>query len=55
VQRLLSLPQKILHEKLLSKINNLNKIYIVAGNHDRLTSDKDEDVDGGAADLIPIP
>lgn len=43
---------KILHEKLLSKINNLNKIYIVAGNHDRLTSDKDEDVDGGAADLI---
>jgi hypothetical protein len=35
---------------LLSKINNLNKIYIVAGNHDRLTSDKDEDVDGGAAD-----
>jgi UDP-2,3-diacylglucosamine pyrophosphatase LpxH len=43
---------KILHEKLLSKINNLNKVYIVAGNHDRLTSDKDEDVDGGAADLI---
>lgn len=42
----------ILHEKLLSKINNLNKLYIVAGNHDRLTSDKDEDVDGGAADLI---
>lgn len=43
---------KVLHEKLLSKINNLNKLYIVAGNHDRLTSDKDEDVDGGAADLI---
>lgn len=43
---------RILHEKLFSKIKNLNKIYIVAGNHDRLTSDKDEDVDGGAADLI---
>jgi hypothetical protein len=24
----------------------------VAGNHDRLTSDKSEDTDGGAADLI---
>jgi hypothetical protein len=30
----------------------LNKVKIVAGNHDRLTSDKSEDVDGGAADLI---
>jgi predicted phosphodiesterase len=43
---------KILHEKLLSKINNLGFIQIVAGNHDRLTSDKAEDVDGGAADLV---
>lgn len=43
---------KILHEKLFSKVNNLGKIKIVAGNHDRLTSDKTEDVDGGAADLI---
>jgi predicted phosphodiesterase len=43
---------KILHEKLFSKINNLGFIKIVAGNHDRLTSDKSEDVDGGAADLI---
>jgi len=43
---------KILHEKLLSKINNLGFIQIVAGNHDRLTSDKEEDVDGGAADLV---
>lgn len=42
----------ILHEKLLSKINNLNLIKLVAGNHDRLTSDKDEDTDGGACDLI---
>lgn len=42
----------ILHEKLLSKINNLNLVKLVAGNHDRLTSDKDEDTDGGACDLI---
>lgn len=42
----------ILHEKLLSKIHNLNKVKLVAGNHDRLTSDKDEDTDGGACDLI---
>jgi len=43
---------KILHEKFLSKILNLKKVKIVAGNHDRLTSDSAEDVDGGAADLI---
>lgn len=42
----------ILHEKLLSKINNLQSVKLVAGNHDRLTSDKDEDTDGGACDLI---
>lgn len=42
----------ILHEKLLSKINNLKLVKLVAGNHDRLTSDKDEDTDGGACDLI---
>ena len=42
----------IWHEKFLSKINNLKKVKLVAGNHDRLTSDKDEDTDGGASDLI---
>ena len=42
----------VLHEKLLSKINNLKDVKLVAGNHDRLTSDKAEDVDGGACDLI---
>lgn len=42
----------IIHEKLLSKINNLQSVKLVAGNHDRLTSDKDEDTDGGACDLI---
>jgi len=42
----------VLHEKLLSKINNLKDVKLVAGNHDRLTSDKAEDTDGGACDLI---
>ena len=36
----------------LSKINNLGTVKIVAGNHDRVTSDNNEDVDGGAAELI---
>lgn len=42
----------VLHEKFLSKINNLKTVKIVAGNHDRLTSGKDEDDEGGAAELI---
>lgn len=36
----------------LSKVNNLGRIKIVAGNHDRVTSDSNEDTDGGAAELI---
>lgn len=36
----------------LDLINNLGKIKMVAGNHDRLTSDNNEDTDGGAAELI---
>lgn len=39
-------------DKALSKINNLGKIKIVAGNHDRLSKDNAEDVKGGAAELI---
>ena len=42
----------VLHEKFLSKIDNLKTVKIVAGNHDRLTSGKDEDAEGGAANLI---
>lgn len=41
-----------LHKYFLSNINNLNSIKIVAGNHDRLTSNNKEDVDGGAANLV---
>ncbi len=36
----------------LDIIENLGTIKIVAGNHDRVTSSNDEDVDGGAAELI---
>lgn len=43
---------KVLHEYLLKDIKNLHSIKIVAGNHDRLTSNKAEDTDGGVADLI---
>lgn len=35
-----------------SKIDNLGKIKIVAGNHDRTSKNNDEDVKGGAAFLI---
>ena len=36
----------------LDKLVNLRSIKMVAGNHDRVTSDNKEDVDGGAAELI---
>ena len=39
-------------EKVLNKIKNLASIKIVAGNHDRITSNNKEDVKGGAAELI---
>lgn len=39
-------------EHFLTKIDNLGKIKIVAGNHDRTTSDSNEDVDGGVAEMI---
>ena len=43
---------KILHENLFSRINNLEDIKVVAGNHDRITSDNKEDVQGGAANIV---
>ena len=36
----------------LSRVVNLGKIKLVAGNHDRVTSDNNEDTEGGAAELI---
>lgn len=43
---------KLFIEHFLNNVNNLGDIKIVAGNHDRVTSDKSEDSDGGAAELI---
>ncbi len=43
---------KILHDNFLSKIVNLGDVKVVAGNHDRVTSDNKEDVQGGAANLV---
>jgi len=42
---------KMLHTA-LKEVNNLGCVKIVAGNHDRLSKNNDEDVKGGAADLI---
>lgn len=43
---------ELLHTHFLSKINGLGEIKMVAGNHDRVTSDNKEDEDGDAANLI---
>lgn len=43
---------KILHDNFFSRIVNLGDIKVVAGNHDRVTSDNKEDVQGGAANLV---
>jgi hypothetical protein len=43
---------KILHTNFLSRITNLGLIKVVAGNHDRTTSDNKEDVKGDAANLV---
>lgn len=42
---------KLLHE-IFSKIVNLGEIKIIGGNHDRLSKNNDEEVKGGAAELI---
>jgi hypothetical protein len=36
----------------LSKINNLNYVYIISGNHDRVTSSNKEDTDGDVAKIV---
>ena len=36
----------------LSEINNLGKVLVISGNHDRLTSSNHEDAHGGAAQII---
>lgn len=42
---------KVIHS-MLSKINNLSQVYLIAGNHDRITSSNKEDTKGEVADLL---
>lgn len=42
----------MIHTDFLQLINNLGDVKIVAGNHDRVTSDNKEDVKGDAANLV---
>lgn len=46
------LTAKILHKDFLQRINNLGLVKLIAGNHDRVTSDNKEDVQGDAANLV---
>jgi len=39
-------------DEVLRNVENLGEVKIVAGNHDRISKDNDEDVKGGAAELI---
>jgi len=39
-------------DRVLQRVDNLQTVKIVAGNHDRLSKANDEDVKGGAAELI---
>lgn len=43
---------EILVESFLSKINNLSEVYMVSGNHDRVTSDKETDQKGEVGHLL---
>ncbi len=43
---------RVLHDNFLLRINNLGEVKVVAGNHDRVSSDNKEDVWGGAANLV---
>lgn len=49
--KLIRVCSQILHNA-LKEIKNLGKIKIVAGNHDRISKNNDEDVKGGAADIL---
>ena len=43
---------KLFKEHFLDLVINLESIKMVAGNHDRVTSDSTEDTDGGSAELV---
>jgi len=42
----------VLTDHFLYRINNLKGVYIVSGNHDRVTSDNTEDTKGEVADML---
>ena len=42
----------LMFDRVFKRVHNLGCIKIVAGNHDRLSKSNDEDVKGGAAELI---
>lgn len=42
----------LLHTFFLDRIENLGEVKIVAGNHDRSFANKEEDTDGGSANLV---
>ena len=46
------LAYEIIEKCLLSKINNLEEIFFVSGNHDRLSSDRSVDEKGSVAQLV---
>jgi predicted phosphodiesterase len=49
---IIKIATEVLHEHFLSKIQRLKNIKIVAGNHDRLTAQKDADPECSGANLI---
>jgi predicted phosphodiesterase len=42
----------LIRDELILRLNNVSNVYIVAGNHDRVTNKKDQDARGEAAGLI---
>jgi hypothetical protein len=49
---LIKFTTKVLHEHFLALINNLCKVKIIGGNHDRFSHDNSIDNEGGVADVI---
>lgn len=43
---------KVIDEFFLSKVENITKVSMIGGNHDRVTSNNKEDGKGGVADLV---
>lgn len=48
----ITLLYEVLRDSFLNRINNLTDIYIVSGNHDRVTSEKEGDEKGEVAEML---